>query len=115
MQALPPLTRCRCCSALLLSLCPSPLATVAVPLTPCHCRCTPHPLTMLLHSERLDRSLAQGQRKAEACAINQSLSSIGDVFAALAAKSSHVPYRNSKLTYLLQVSSGQYPGGHGCV
>lgn len=54
-------------------------------------------------SERLNRSEAVGQRQKEACSINKSLSSLGDVFGALAAKSTHVPYRNSKLTHLLQV------------
>lgn len=47
--------------------------------------------------------MVEDQRKKEACAINQSLSALGDVFASLSSKSSHVPYRNSKLTYLLQV------------
>ena len=54
-------------------------------------------------SERLDRSKVEGARKTEACAINQSLSALGDVFEALSARSKHVPYRNSKLTYLLKV------------
>ncbi len=67
-----------------------------------------HPSDFVLNtdlecSERLGRSEAEGQRAKEACAINKSLSSLGDVFAALAAKSPHVPYRNCKLTHLLQV------------
>lgn len=59
-------------------------------------------LVDLAGSERLDRSNATGQTAKEAMAINKSLSSLADVFAAIGDKSSHVPFRNSKLTYLLQ-------------
>jgi kinesin family protein C1 len=58
----------------------------------------------LAGSERLDRSGASSDAKRlrETQAINKSLSCLGDVFNALATGASHVPYRNSKLTYLLQ-------------
>lgn len=59
-------------------------------------------LVDLAGSERLSRSNATGHRLKEAQAINKSLSALADVFQALAKKSTHVPYRNSKLTYVLQ-------------
>lgn len=63
-------------------------------------------LVDLAGSERIARSEATGERLIEAAAINKSLSALGQVFSAIATSSPHVPYRNSKLTHLLQDSLG---------
>ena len=61
-------------------------------------------LVDLAGSERLSRSNASGDRAKETVAINKSLSALTDVFAAIGQKANHIPFRNSKLTYLLQPS-----------
>lgn len=64
-------------------------------------------LVDLAGSERLSKTGATGDRLKEATKINLSLSALGNCISALVdGKSSHIPYRDSKLTRLLQDSLG---------
>ena len=64
---------------------------------------------------------AEAERRQEGIAINKGLFSLGKVITALAQRLAHVPYRDSKLTRMLQVSlcrpcPGPLQGGgcHAC-
>ncbi|CAO3613079.1 unnamed protein product [Cunninghamella echinulata] len=63
----------------------------------------------LAGSERLKRTAAEGDRRKEGISINGGLLALGNVISALgdpSKRSTHIPYRDSKLTRLLQDSLG---------
>ena len=60
----------------------------------------------LAGSERLKLSGSKGERLVEAGNINKSLMQLGQVMAALLSHKTHVPYRDSKLTFFLADSIG---------
>ena len=70
-------------------------------------------------SERNKSSGATGERLKEACSINQSLTTLGRVISELVDAQQaqqqggplrHIPYRESRLTFLLQVSNSLFLG-----
>jgi hypothetical protein len=63
----------------------------------------------LAGSERIRRTGVEGERLREAQSINSSLSSLGNVISGLKKRAPHVPYRDSKLTFLLKDALA--PGG----
>lgn len=72
---------------------------------PCPVRSTLHMQVDLAGSERAKRTKAEKDRLKEGIHINRGLLALGNVISALVDKKSHVPYRDSKLTRLLQVSA----------
>ncbi|ORX71425.1 kinesin-domain-containing protein [Linderina pennispora] len=64
----------------------------------------------LAGSERLKKTQAEGERQREGISINSGLLALGNVISALGSPQRgadlHVPYRNSKLTYMLRDSLG---------
>lgn len=63
-------------------------------------------LVDLAGSENIQRSGAENKRATEAGLINKSLLTLGRVINALVDRSAHIPYRESKLTRILQDSLG---------
>ncbi|XP_065179475.1 uncharacterized protein LOC135809954 [Sycon ciliatum] len=63
-------------------------------------------LVDLAGSERASKTGATPEQLKEAQSINKSLSALGDVISALSTGQGHIPYRNNKLTMLMQDSLG---------
>ncbi|CAD5122523.1 DgyrCDS10943 [Dimorphilus gyrociliatus] len=63
-------------------------------------------LVDLAGSERAAKTGAGAEQLKEAMSINKSLSALGDVISALSSEQSFIPYRNNKLTMLMQDSLG---------
>ncbi|XP_072167094.1 uncharacterized protein [Diadema setosum] len=63
-------------------------------------------LVDLAGSERAAKTGATAEQLKEANSINKSLSALGDVISALSSEQSFIPYRNNKLTMLMQDSLG---------
>ena len=63
----------------------------------------------LAGSERAKRTKAVGARLQEGININRGLLALGNVINALSEGKAHVPYRDSKLTRMLQVGDAQGP------
>ncbi|KAL3131725.1 hypothetical protein ABBQ38_007446 [Trebouxia sp. C0009 RCD-2024] len=68
--------------------------------------CAKMHLVDLAGSERVKRTKAEGQRLQEGININKGLLALGNVICALSESKPHVPYRDSKLTRMLQDSLG---------
>ncbi len=68
--------------------------------------CAKMHLVDLAGSERLKRTKTEGQRLQEGIKINKGLLALGNVINALSENKQHVPYRDSKLTRMLQDSLG---------
>ncbi|CAB3977739.1 myosin heavy chain, non-muscle-like [Paramuricea clavata] len=63
-------------------------------------------LVDLAGSERASKTQASAEQLKEAQSINKSLSALGDVISALSSEQAFIPYRNNKLTMLMQDSLG---------
>ncbi|XP_043120243.1 kinesin-like protein KIFC3 [Puntigrus tetrazona] len=83
------------------SPCPSPRPSITQPPIK-----TKLQLVDLAGSECVGMSGVTGAALWESSCINRSLSALSDVLGALAERRPHVPYRNSKLTHLLQDAIG---------
>ena len=68
--------------------------------------CAKMHLVDLAGSERAKRTKTEGQRMQEGIKINKGLLALGNVINALSENKQHVPYRDSKLTRMLQDSLG---------